>query len=84
MALNIKIVLGVAFYIFSVILWGAKGCFSLMLLFIRSPLTFFTQKDHSSLPACAKDPSLGVHDHIRIPSQVCTYAHNNIQCAALQ
>ena len=70
MALDAKVVFGVAFYVFSVTLWGAKGCLLTLLTFFRSPTTFFFKKDHSSLPACAKDPSLGEHDHVKIQSQV--------------
>jgi len=68
MAFNAKVLSGVAFFIFSVTLWGVKGCFILLLGLIKSPRAFFKKNDNSTLPEVAKDPALGKHDHVILKS----------------
>lgn len=70
MAGKLQLLLGGGFYFSSVALWGARGCTLLFMQFLSSPKTFFQLKDHSAVPKKAKDPSLGVHDKIVLPSQV--------------
>lgn len=76
MAVNLQVLFGGAFFIFSVALWGAYGFLILLLQFLSSPRTFFQQKDHSALPDKAGDPSLGVQNKVLLKSQVRMYLYS--------
>ena len=64
MAFTLEYFLTVIVFVTSVAIWGTRGIIMMLMKIVKDPASLVSSPNHSKIPDCATDPSLGVHDNV--------------------